>query len=143
MENAGLFIQAGLLIVTFSAAIISLKQLRGHNDKENNKLLSQLNKRYTENKDVQAVVLYLREIDPTNKEPEAYQVELFLRFFEELGIYLKTNSIRKDDVKEFFNFYFDQYERTTRGRILKSKIHNEDTEEYLPYLEVYREEMKK
>lgn len=136
-----ILINLGLLIVAVVAAVISIIQLKSHNAKENNKLLSQLNKRYINNKDVQSVVKFLRKIEPSDTEPDAYQVELFLRFFEELGVYLKTKSLRKDDVKEFFNYYFIQYETTDRGRLLKSKIHNEDTNKDLPYLEVYRKKM--
>lgn len=142
MEIVMLLIQAGILIIAIAAAIISLVQLRSHNAKENNKLLSQLNKRYTGNKDVQVVVKYLRKKDPSNDEPDAYQVELFLRFFEELGVYLKTKSIKKKDVKEFFGFYFNQYETTERGKLLKAKIDNEDTDNDLPYLGIYRKKMR-
>lgn len=138
-----LTIQTGLLVVALVAVAISIIQLHSHNNKENNKLLSQLNKRYIEDENVQKVVRYLRKNDPSNEEPDAYQVELFLRFFEELGIYLKTKSIRRKDVKEFFGYYFDRYEdeKNERGKILKSKIHNEDTNKDLPYLRIYRKEM--
>ena len=141
--NISIFINLGLLMVAVIAAIISIIQLRSHNNKENNKLLSQLNKRYVKDENVQKVVRYLRENDPSDEVPDAYQIELFLRFFEELGIYLKTKSIRKDDVKEFFGFYFERYENkeNERGRILKAKINNEDTNTDLPYLEIYRKKM--
>ena len=87
------------------------------------------------------VVKYLRKKDPSNDKPNAYQVELFLRFFEELGLYLNTKSIKKKDVKEFFGFYFNQYETTERGKLLKVKIDNENTDNDLPYLRIYRKEM--
>lgn len=135
------YINFGLLIVAVIAVVVSIFQLKNHNDKENNKLLSQLNKRYINNKDVQIVVKYLRKREPSDTEPDAYQVELFLRFFEELGVYLKTKSIRKDDAKEFFNYYFNQYETTDRGKILKSKINNEDSDKDLPYLGIYRKKL--
>ena len=76
-----------ILIVALSAFILSIIELRSYKQKECNKLLSQLNKRYLTNNDMQAVVKYLRDIDPTDEEPSAYQVELFLRFFEELNVY--------------------------------------------------------
>lgn len=138
----GDYINIGILIVAVVAAIISYKELCCHKNKENNKLLSQLNKRYIGNKDVQVVVKYLRKKDPSNDEPDAYQVELFLRFFEELGVYLKTKSIKKKDVKEFFGFYFNQYETTERGKLLKAKIDNEDTDNDLSYLGIYRKKMR-
>ena len=135
------FSDFGLLICAFIAMVISFFQLRSHNAKENNKLLSQLNKRYLNNDDVQTVVRYLREFDASNSEPSSYQVEVFLRFFEELGVYLKTESLKPTDVGTFFNYYFKQYETTDRGKVLKAKIKNQDTDDILPYLGEYRKRM--
>lgn len=136
-----LLIQAGLLFIAIVAVVFSIIELRSYKAKENNKLLSQLNKRYVDNVDIQVVVKYLRVIEPSDVEPDAYQVELFLRFFEELGVYLKTKSIKKDDVKEFFGYYFIRYETSDRGMLLKAKIRNEDTDNFLPYLKEYRGQM--
>ncbi len=135
------YINLGVLIVAIVAVVVSVVEIRSYKAKENNKLLSQLNKRYIGSTDVQSVVKYLRKDEPSNVEPDAYQVELFLRFFEELGVYLKTGSIRKGDVREFFNYYFNRYETTDRGKLLKAKIHNEDTDKDLPYLGEYRKQM--
>lgn len=82
---------------------------------------------------------YLREFDASDEEPAAYQVELFLRFFEELAVYLKSKSLNPDDVKQFFDFYFRQFESSDRGKLLKEKIRHEDNK--LEYLEIYREEI--
>lgn len=135
----GNYIQLGILIVAVVAAIISLVELHSHKAKENNKLLSQLNRRYLSSEDIQVVVRYLRKFDASDEEPTAYQVELFLRFFEELAVYLKTKSLKKDDVKEFFNYYFYRFETSDRGDLLKTKIKNEDSK--LHYLKKYREIM--
>ena len=135
------YINLGLLIVAVVAVVVSIIQLKNHNDKENNKLLSQLNNRYLNSEEIQTVVKYLRDNESSNVVPTAYEIELFLRFFEELGLYLNTKSIKKKDVKEFFGFYFNQYETTERGKLLKAKIDNEDTEKYLPYLAEYRRQM--
>lgn len=134
-------INLGILIVAVVAAIISYKELCSHKNKEDNKLLSQLNMRYINNKDIQAVVKYLREIEPSDTEPDAYQIEIFLRFFEELGLYLKTNSLKMEDVSVFFGYYFNRYETTERGKKLKARIKHQDTEKYLPYLNEYRKQM--
>lgn len=137
----GDYINLGILIVAVVAAIISYKEYCSHKRKEDNKLLSQLNKRYINNKDIQIVVRYLRESEPSDTEPDAYQIEIFLRFFEELGLYLKTNSLKAEDVNVFFGYYFNRYEITERGKILKAKIKQQDTEKYLPYLAEYRKQM--
>jgi hypothetical protein len=86
-------------------------------------------------------VRYLREFDASDSEPSSYQVEVFLRFFEELGVYLKTESLKPTDVGTFFNYYFKQYETTDRGKVLKAKIKNQDTDDILPYLGEYRKRM--
>lgn len=128
-----------ILIVALGAFILSIRELWSYKQKENNKLLSQLNNRYLENKDMQAVVKYLRDIDPTNEEPSAYQVELFLRFFEELNVYLRHGNLKPDDVITFFNFYFDRLYHTERGKNLLKKINHED--EKLDYLNGYKDKI--
>ena len=129
-------ISLGLLLVAILAAIISYREYHGHKTKEDNKLLSQLNKRYVENDDVQTVVRYLRWNDPSNKAPTAYQIDLFLRFFEELGVYLKSGSLTRDNVLNFFGYYLFRFDNCERGKILKKIICNED--DTLPYLKDYR-----
>ena len=126
-----------ILIVALSAFILSIIELRSYKQKESNKLLSQLNKRYLTNNDMQAVVKYLRDIDPTDEEPSAYQVELFLRFFEELNVYLRHGNLKPNDVITFFNYYFDRLYHTERGKNLLKKINHED--EKLDYLNGYKD----
>ena len=129
-----------IFIVALSAFILSIIELKNYKQKENNKLLSQLNKRYIENFDVQLVVKYLREIQPSNVIPSAYQIELFLRFFEELGVYLRNDSLEKEDVENFFGYYFERFEKSDRGKVLKEIINHED--EKLEYLEIYKNKTK-
>ena len=115
-----------ILIVALAAFILSLFELHSYKQKETNKLLSQLNKRYLESNDLQTVVKYLREINPDDIEPSEYQIELFLRFFEELNVYLRHGNLKPDDVKTFFNFYFDRLYHTERGQKLLKKIYHEE-----------------
>ncbi len=115
-----------ILIVALAAFILSLFELHSYKQKETNKLLSQLNQRYLESNDLQTVVKYLREIKPDDIEPSEYQIELFLRFFEELNVYLRHGNLKPDDVKTFFNFYFDRLYHTERGQKLLKKIYHEE-----------------
>ena len=46
-----------------------------------------------DNTHIQKVVRYLRDFDASDEEPDAYEVEVFLRYFEELGTYLKRKSL--------------------------------------------------
>lgn len=133
-------INLGLLIVAVIAVLVSIYEIQVHKRKEDRKMFSQLNERYVNNKDIQAVVRCLRDFDPEDTEPSSYQVELFLRFFEELGLYLETNSINAKDVHEFFDYYFDRFESTPIGNGLAEKI--KQNHKSWKYLNVYREKMR-
>ena len=124
------------MVVAIIAAWISYKELQSHKIKEDNKLLSQLNKRYIGNDNVQFVVRYLRKKDPSNEIPSAYQIDLFLRFFEELSVYLKSGSLKRDDVLSFFGYYFFRFDYCERGLRLKEIIEDEDKD--LKYIQEYR-----
>ena len=132
-------IDLGILIVVIAAFVISMKELSSHKTKEDNKLLSELNNRYINNQDIQTVVMYLRETEPSSTLPNAYQIDLFLRFFEELGVYLANKSIKKNDVGNFFNFYLRQFYTTDRGKVLQERC--EYNEKKLPYLIIYKKIM--
>ena len=123
-------------IMAIVAGVVSWIEYNSHKQKENNKLLSQLNKRYLGNKDIQTVVRYLRKIDADSKVPRPYQTELFLRFFEELGVYLRNNNLPKDDVVNFFGFYLEMMYITERGKKLLAEIDNE--EKKWKYLNEYK-----
>lgn len=137
--TTGELINLLLLLVAFAAFVISVIEWYSHKTKEDNKLLSQLNERYIKNKDVQTVVKYLRVTEPSKFQPNAYQIDLFLRFFEELGVYLGNNSIKKKNVRTFFNFYLEQFFNTDRGKLLQQR--SVYKKEELPYLETYKKIM--
>lgn len=115
VECLALAIAAGALWYTH-------KEYVSHSTKEDNKLFSQLNRRYEKNHNIQKVVRYLRDIDASDKEPSLYQLELFLRFFEELGLYMENDSIDTNRVKGFFGYYLRQLYKTDRGRALLLKL---------------------
>ena len=129
-----------IMVVAIIAACISYKEWYSHKTKEYNKLLSQLNERYINNKDIQTVVKYLRYTEPSDSQPDAYQIDLFLRFFEELGVYLENNSIKKEDVRNFFNYYIEQFFKPEgRGKLLR--LRSEYNKWDLHYLETYKKIM--
>ena len=125
-----------ILLVALAAFVISVKEWYIHKTKEYNKLLSQLNERYINNMDIQTVVKYLRYTEPSDSQPNAYQIDLFLRFFEELGVYLENNSLKKEDVRTFFNFYLEQFFGTDCGQLLQKRSEYKKGE--LQYLETYK-----
>lgn len=134
---AQVLVECCALIIASGALFYTHMQYISHKQKEDNKLLSQLNKRYTENDDIQVVVRYLRVIDPDKNVPRPFQTELFLRFFEELGVYLRNGSLPVEDVKNFFNFYLEQMYTTDKGKDLLAQIRNE--EKKWPYLNDYKD----
>lgn len=132
----GTWIDLGILIVAIVAAAFSFREIQSNNVAERNKLLSQLNKRYLNSNDIQAVVKYLRQNAPSDVKPSPYQIDMFLRFFEELGVYLKKKTLVPSDVKNFFHYYLERFYTTNRGRLLRDSINNEEL--YWPYLNDYK-----
>lgn len=126
-------------VMALLAGVVSWVEYHSHKQKENNKLLSQLNKRYLGSAEIQKVVKYLREIDPSDEKPSPYEVELFFRFFEELGVYMRKGDLPQDDVNTFFGYYLRQMYETEKGEILRNSINNED--EGLPYLKICKKAM--
>lgn len=139
MRDLGIIADCVLALMAIIAAAFSWIELQSHKEKENNKLLSQLNRRYIGSEDIQTVVRYLRKFDAADEKPTSYQVELFLRFFEELGVYMRKDNLPKADVINFFNYYFERLYTTERGEELRKQIKNED--ERLPYLKAYKEKL--
>ena len=88
-----------------------------------------------DNTHIQKVVRYLRDFDASDEEPDAYEVEVFLRYFEELGTYLKRKSLSPEYAHTFFSFYIKQLYNTDKGKKLINKINNEDKK--LKYLQLF------
>jgi hypothetical protein len=128
-----------LAVMAIVATIFSWKEIQSHKEKENNKLLSQLNRRYLDSQEIQKVVRYLREFDAGEEKPSSYEIELFLRFFEELGVYMRKDNLPIEDVRNFFNYYLEQLYTTERGEELRKQIRYGDIE--LSYLNDYKEKL--
>ena len=127
------FIAAGTAIATIVVTIIvSWYEYHLHKDRERSKVFSKLNKRYLENKDVQAVVKYLSQTGAKQEAPDDYQIELFLRFFEELGVYLKSKSLEPRPVEQLFGYYLHEIFTSDKGITLLKVCDYKD--EGWPYL---------
>ena len=129
------------LVVAAGALWYTRKEYVSHKVKEDNKLFSQLNRRYENTQQIQEVVRYLRDKEASDREPSLYQLELFLRFFEELGLYIETNSLDAGRVNDFFGFYLKQLYETERGRNLLNKL-GEEEELKLKLLQQVKQELK-
>lgn len=132
----GTWIDFGILIVAIVAAAFSFREIQSNNVAERNKLLSQLNRRYLNSNDIQVVVKYLRQNAPSDVKPSPYQIDMFLRFFEELGVYLKKKTLAPSDVKNFFHYYLERFYSSDRGTQLRNDINNEELD--WPYLNDYK-----
>ena len=145
VEGKELAIQAwsnvAMALIALIALIVALSEYYSHKRTDKHKLFSQLNKRYQENVDIQCVVKYLREIEPSDIKPTLYQLELFLRFFEELGMYVETDSLKSEDVNKFFCYYLNRLYNTSRGKELLSPLEGEVRS--LCYLNALKEKTSK
>lgn len=126
MDIIKLLIELVTVIVAILTVWQAWKAYSAHNITEYHKLFSQLNKRYENNEDMQDVVRYLRDKEPSDKQPSLYQLEVFLRFFEELGLYMKTDSIKSEDVNRFFGYYLRQVYTSPRGKKLLLQLGEEE-----------------
>jgi hypothetical protein len=126
MVTLKILIEGLSLILAIVALLLARKEYNSHKMTEYNKLFSQLNRRYEKNENMQTVVKYLRDKEPSNDIPSLYQFEVFLRFFEELGLYMKAGSLNSDDVDDFFGYYLRQLYTTPRGEKLLSLLGDEE-----------------
>ena len=140
MEMIKIFIEVITLILAIIAVYQTWKEFKSHKHTEYHKLFSQLNRRYERNTDMQDVVKYLRNKEPFGEKPSMYQLEVFLRFFEELGLYMKTNSLETNDVDKFFGYYLRQLYTTPNGRLLVEELGEEEKE--LDLLQIVKEKLK-
>lgn len=110
------------------AVIFSWCQYSLYKKRERSKIFSLLNERYLANKDVQLVVKYLSKTGPTTEVPTDYQTELFLRFFEEVGVYLQSRSIKPKPVEQLFGYYLKEIFTSDKGKDLLKACDYKDSE---------------
>lgn len=116
------------------AVIFSWFQYSLYKKRERSKIFSQLNERYLANKDVQLVVKNLSKTGFTTEVPTDYQTELFLRFFEEVGVYLKSRSIKPKPVEQLFGYYLKEIFTSAKGiELLKACKYKDLDWKYLIY----------
>ena len=129
-----------LSVCTFISVIYVYIQYKSYKKKEEYELFSDLNKRYQDNDDIQTVIKYLRDNEYEDVQPTVYQLEIFLRFFEELGMYMQSNSIDTLNVEKFFLYYLEKLYTSERGMRLLEKLNGEDNE--LTYLNTLKEKTR-
>ena len=139
MEQVLVVIEGLTLLVACVAFGLAYKEYHSQKQTDYHKLFSQLNRRYEKNESMQAVVKYLRDKEPEGEQISLYQLEVFLRFFEELGLYMETNSLETDDVDKFFGYYLRQLYTTAKGKELLQRLGAEEKD--LTLLQVIKKKL--
>ena len=100
---------ASLLTASIATAafIYTKKEYRLHIEREQSLTLSKFNERYCTDKNIEAVVEYLigKREGATLAMPTTYQLELFLRFYEELEYALSKKMLDENLIFEMFAYY--------------------------------------
>lgn len=100
---------ASLLTASIATAafIYTKKEYRLHIEREQSQTLSKFNERYCADKNIEAVVKYLigKRDGATVAMPTTYQLELFLRFYEELEYALSKKMLDENLIFEMFSYY--------------------------------------
>lgn len=92
--------------IAVKAFIYTKKEYSLHIEKERSQILSDFNKRYCTDKNIEAVVKYLIDDNPDKiKAPTTYQKELFMRFFEELEYAVMQKALDEEVVFDMFAYY--------------------------------------
>lgn len=99
------------LIASF-AFVITLLEYLSSKDAKQAQVLSEYNKRFTEDPNIINVVKYLNYIDekgdinnPFRSRPSNYEVEMFMRFFEEIELQIRHGRMDSNDVNNLFVYY--------------------------------------
>ena len=69
--------------------------------------------RYTTNEDIRSVVKYLEALEDKKDEslPEIHEIEMFMRFFEEIDCLIQAKSIKENIVYYMFGHYVLLFEK--------------------------------
>ncbi len=99
-------------IVAIVIAVFQYFTIRKQNKLE---LLTKYNARYCINEDMGRVIKYLEKYDGLNHHGEVYkpddhQVEMFMRFFEEIELLIKQNAMEEEAVYYMFSYYVLKFE---------------------------------
>ncbi len=99
-------------IVTLFAFIVAWMEYHSRLDSMKAQVFSEYNKRYSEDPNIVKVVKYLNYIDldgtihnPHQEKPSNYEVEMFMRFFEELELQIRYGRLNEKDVLDLFVYY--------------------------------------
>ena len=90
------------------AFTISYKEYRNHKKRERISILTQLSERYASDPNISSVVRYLEDLEDkkiNSNPPDIHQIELFMRFFEEVSCLMNAKSVKDNIVYYMFGHY--------------------------------------
>lgn len=110
--DLGNFAELITALIAFFAFVITLLEYLLSKDAKQAQVLSEYNKRYSEDPNIIKVVKYLNYIDvngtmnnPPREKPSNYEVEMFMRFIEELELQIHCGRLNEKDVSDLFVYY--------------------------------------
>ena len=88
---------------------LSFIEYRKHKKRERVNTLTQLSVRYTNDPEINAVTKYLEAIEDNKEEtiglPNIHQIEMYMRFFEEICCLVKSKALKRNVVYYMFGHY--------------------------------------
>lgn len=113
MDKIVIIIEVLQLVLAIMGLAIAYFEYCKHTNQNKYAVMSEYNKRYNDDKNIEAVVKYLiwfLEGNSSGKEqvpdiPTVYQKEMFMRFYEELQLQVENNRIGKGKIEDFFAYY--------------------------------------
>jgi len=110
-------------IVSLFAFVVAWLEYHSRLDSNKAQVFSEYNKRYSEDPNIVKVVKYLNYIDtdemknnPVRDKPSNYEVEMFMRFFEELELQIQYGRLNEKDVIDVFIYYAKQIDENKELR---------------------------
>lgn len=115
METSGFLGLLGILIAVFSL-VVSFWQYRLYKLQLKTDLFSKYCARYNINQDICSVVRFLEKeeglcLKKEVEKPDDHQIEMFLRFFEEIELHIRSNSIDEKIVSYMFSYYLQTFDK--------------------------------
>ena len=107
--NWGSIAECVTAFLALCAFVLSCIEYRKHKKRERVNNLTQLSVRYTNDPEINAVVKYLEALED-NKEnqiglPNIHQIEMYMRFFEEICCLIKSKALKRNVVYYMFGNY--------------------------------------
>lgn len=117
-SDISFIISALSIAIAVFSLLVSIWQYKIHKRQLKTELFSKYCTRYSINSDICAVVKYLEKEEGLNvtdknnvSKPNDHQVEMFMRFFEELELLIRSDSLDEEIVSYMFYYYLQTFSR--------------------------------